>query len=836
MTSPDNLLPHGETFIRNFLVAARWNAATLRLPIQNLWIPDDFGHDSQLPVAVAAMGLVGAAFARVPGSDWANAKPGAAPTGTLSLYDQLKQNGLDFVWQANDGSELLAHYLMGGYGEGDEVGAGQPNMNIDKYFQDNQASSKTPYVFVTVGSDFHAPVGSFPQGKNLLDLVNAWNDATTQPSYDNGAGPWAAALTFDHYVQLLSYHRAGLPHRAFDGVPYWLGVYASRPANKLLHYSASRTLLAAEVLGLVADTASLAKEPGRPTPNPARLAAQQRAWDALVASTHHDYITGTSATSTASTRAGVPIGIPEMDVNAVEQLPRLQLAAAEAAALCAAAVEEIAGGIAVPAGKTTAPVVVCNPLGFFRTGLVSLPGGAAIGARSVAASVGGTAGAVQAADDGSLLFLASAHSLGYDTVYLSTSVDAPAAAGAAVRATGPGVFEISNGLVTAILDAPEGGITSFVDVQAEGPRRNLLGGMGNQLVFYSDTGNIYRYGNEPMPNWAGDPQPDGCTMTPMQPQPTLTWQAQVVESGPVRATVRFEATTLIGAEAYRYVVTYSLVAGEPMLRIGLTGRLPANTSLFCSFPFAGGKVDSLTHGTPCHWSDMTMVPYWPLPLFYATHNFLLPIVNGAVAAAVYHEGMPSWGYDKDGNLLGNVLRNTLGTDHYGAVAADLGTHTQHYALRVPGSLRRLPGANLGAGAAVAGTGQPLREALQFNTPMHARQVAPQPLSNGKYPLSYTLATVTASSAFFTAAKAADLQPGSVVLRLYQPASGGGDVEVAVTTGVNASGATVTTALEGPFLLPDQQPPTATLKGWSDVGFEVVMHRALATVQLTGPSA
>jgi alpha-mannosidase len=48
ITSPDNLLPHGEAFLRNFLVAQTWYAATLGLPVMNVWIPDDFGHDSQL--------------------------------------------------------------------------------------------------------------------------------------------------------------------------------------------------------------------------------------------------------------------------------------------------------------------------------------------------------------------------------------------------------------------------------------------------------------------------------------------------------------------------------------------------------------------------------------------------------------------------------------------------------------------------------------------------------------------------------------------------------------------------------------------------------------------
>jgi alpha-mannosidase len=68
VTSPDNLLPHGECFIRNYLVGSLWAAGALGLPIVNAWLPDDFGQDSQLPVMFEAMGFTGVSFWRVPGA------------------------------------------------------------------------------------------------------------------------------------------------------------------------------------------------------------------------------------------------------------------------------------------------------------------------------------------------------------------------------------------------------------------------------------------------------------------------------------------------------------------------------------------------------------------------------------------------------------------------------------------------------------------------------------------------------------------------------------------------------------------------------------------------
>src|SRR5438045_4022727 len=67
ITSPDSLLPPGEAFIRDYLVGKTWVDATLGLAIRQAWVPDDFGHDAQLPIVLEAMGFEGVGFGRVPG-------------------------------------------------------------------------------------------------------------------------------------------------------------------------------------------------------------------------------------------------------------------------------------------------------------------------------------------------------------------------------------------------------------------------------------------------------------------------------------------------------------------------------------------------------------------------------------------------------------------------------------------------------------------------------------------------------------------------------------------------------------------------------------------------
>lgn len=197
-------------------------------------------------------------------------------------------------------------------------------------------------------------------------------------------------------------------------------------------------------MGVVADVAAGAISGG----NASRLAREQAAWAALVPSTHHDYITGTA-------------GAQYMDVNAAEQLPRLRLSASLAHDLLGDAIEELRLGInpgTAPNAWAT-PVVVCNPLGFPRTDLVSLPQGAGIGVVSLHNSSGDQL--VQQSADGSLLFIASAPSLDYDTVFVNTNQPSSQQATVSISNSGT-TWTLANDLVSVTVDqASQWGITSM---------------------------------------------------------------------------------------------------------------------------------------------------------------------------------------------------------------------------------------------------------------------------------------------------------------------------------------------------------------------------------------
>lgn len=83
---------------------------------RNVWIPDDFGHDSQLPIMMEAMQAKGVAFARVPGS----CECGYCPfNSTTDNWHNVAHRtliskgtgGIEFNWEAADGSSVFAYYM-----------------------------------------------------------------------------------------------------------------------------------------------------------------------------------------------------------------------------------------------------------------------------------------------------------------------------------------------------------------------------------------------------------------------------------------------------------------------------------------------------------------------------------------------------------------------------------------------------------------------------------------------------------------------------------------------------------------------------------------------------
>jgi alpha-mannosidase len=824
VTSPDNLLPHGETTIRNYLVGKTWMQKTFGLPLRQAYVPDDFGHDSQFPVLLAAMGLMGVSFSRIPGS--VNQGPAAEPIlGGQSLSDQLVQNGVDFVWQAADGSTVIAHFMQQHYNQGHGINADDdPDTKIKQYISTNEPSAPTPYMYVPCGDDFAMPdsVG------DLVATATNWNSTNFKGNADD---VYVVVATLDHYLQLIStYVDPSVKHgygpyknlgsMPFFATPYWTGYYASRIENKILHQAATRALLGAETFGAVADLLENPDAFGFQWLAQGRRGAIWNGWQALVPSTHHDYISGTASDAVSTT----------------EQVPLLAGTLALGEGASASAIEQIARQVQATPNAGEIPVAIFNQLGFQANGPCALPPLPGFVPQSIRFE-DSSQSAVQITHDGQYLFLATAPSLGYQAGYLSAAQVTPPEP-ATISSPVTGTWFLSNGVLTANITSLENwAIASLV---VNGDNLFSYGGNGNDLQFYIDKGGIYRFGNEynqDASNFVIDPN---GTLTP--------GPFEVLEEGPLRVWLR--TTTYfksIGTDITgTYIRDYILVAGEPFLRMSFSGAAPLTAggqpttddpwsghpyAVMVRFPFAqpGGKnlirVDKLTYGTPYHWVTQMPVAYWQGPTFQAMHDYLLLQAKGSVLAAIYQSSIPAWAVDDAGAMIGCVVRNSPSTPPgfgYGQNGQDTETHAHHYAIRVP------------SGIEDPKTGAQLQESRILTTPLRAAYVTVPVVDSAavaQFPKCFSLASVTPSSAIITAAKPGTLDSSSLIFRLYQPTNQPLAVSVTLAPQItNNSGVTaeLVTALEDSI----SGSPPLSLDGLS-ISFTVPL--ALATLRV-GPPA
>ena len=101
---------------------------------------------------------------------------------------------------------------------------------------------------------------------------------------------------------------------------------------------------------------------------------------------------------------------------------------------------------------------------------------------------------------------------------------------------------------------------------------SVIAGPANAIRVYSDTGDNYEFGCE------------GGTASNFQPVgSTVAGEASILENGPLRCTATTEATfTAVTGTLYTYRRTYTLVGGEPFLRMSLTGAAPKITDVSAS--------------------------------------------------------------------------------------------------------------------------------------------------------------------------------------------------------------------------------------------------------------
>ncbi|MCU1348337.1 MAG: putative alpha-mannosidase, partial [Acidobacteria bacterium] len=747
ITSAENLTLHTEAFIRNYLLGRQWLTETFGVTASNqMWIPDDFGHDAQLPALLQAMGFTGAGFWRIPAQAGAPSSSigcvSAASTAASTFLDA--SIGLDFTWQANDGSQIQAHWLSNGYCEGNNIGdysssgfgggtippsSGKTEIQSLITAQSTTAIPNPPYMFVPIDCDFTAPY------TNLPTIVANWNANPGIP------GVTVVMASFDHFMQLVA--AAGAPPPVsptsaaypFIPHPYYSGCYGSKPLIKTTHYQTARTLLFTEAMQVVLQAIGNAAAPGA-------LTQLAQAWNDLAPSTHHDYIPGT-APNTADPTKSPCAADGATDVYDDEQVPLLQQALAAAQAVQSDVLGAIAG--ALPAGDAT--VVVFNPLGFGRTAIADL---ASPPAGNFQSSTTDSQNFIPLQDDGNggLLVQASPPSLGYTTITLSTTGANALTGLSGSQPVADGPVTMTNASISAIVDTT--GITSLTT--PNGTTNYLDAAAG--LVFYEDQGNIYRFAMEIPCGGNYKFEPD-ASMTLGNPTITLT------ESGPLRTTAVVTGT--IGGAPW--TITYQLYATDTALRITVTGAAPSGYSVMWRFPFMTAAT-SLTYGTTSHWDtqsprnffDWTPPKGTDLMTFEPTHEFVAAIGMDSYLGAIYHYATPGWAIDTSGAVIGCLLRNTPGMQN-AAWGIDPDAHTVSFAVALPVGLD-----SPGNGAWVSGS--MLAAALDVNNPLAALTVPAS--ATGALPSSMSIASTRDATALVTVAKVGTVDPSQLILRLYQP--------------------------------------------------------------------
>ncbi|GMV52194.1 MAG: hypothetical protein AMXMBFR67_37370 [Nitrospira sp.] len=173
---PDEFLVSGEAHIRNFWLAERLSE---RFGIQNLnigYIPDTFGHISQMPQILRGLGIDTAMIWRGVGGD-----PQMAKT--------------EFLWEAADDSQVLTHWFPDGYYvvgfehfDKPEKTYEETYGRIRRYLERWAARATTDYLLMPYGGDHRLIDRRLPRllkqvNESIQDLGElSW--ATTQEYFD----------------------------------------------------------------------------------------------------------------------------------------------------------------------------------------------------------------------------------------------------------------------------------------------------------------------------------------------------------------------------------------------------------------------------------------------------------------------------------------------------------------------------------------------------------------------------------------------------------------------------------------------------------------------------
>ncbi|KAA9377853.1 alpha-mannosidase [Microbispora cellulosiformans] len=339
----DEFLCSGETLLRNLEYGMR-GAAALGGAMPVGYLPDQFGHCAQMPQILALAGLRRACLWR----------------GVPARVDRDV-----FDWTGADGTTIRTRYLPGGYGNASGLFTGPAEGLPDRvaaFAASMEGWATGGSLLAMCGGDHSAPVREVTtSGLRVATLTEALTADGLAPEHNHGRAGGNGPAVPRVRGELRSHARANiLPGVISARVP--LKQAMARAERTLVRYAeplsalwlarpSSRRHAAGNAPGGRPPGSAVRAHPLGPGHEPPGDAPVQRlldmAWQAVIASSGHDSVTGCCSDETA-----------------------LQVAAriAEAGQTAQAVVDLVSAALAGAAPKGS--LVVVNPSPFERTGLV----------------------------------------------------------------------------------------------------------------------------------------------------------------------------------------------------------------------------------------------------------------------------------------------------------------------------------------------------------------------------------------------------------------------------------------------------------------------------------
>lgn len=309
----DEILPSGESFIRQFLISNEFKEKYIGgPPVSIARSPDAFaGHAATLPKIYKGCGIKNYVFMRSP-----------------------PENKRLFWWQAADSSRIFAYAVPKHYNI-------EIKENMLEEIRNWYNITKYKDVMVLFGEGDH---GGGPRGTDF-EAINKLKKLAYFPKM--------VCSTPESYFSKLSASNLSWPVQAtefgvsgssLNGTPWWNGCYTSQVRVKKLIREAENNLVVAETMATIGS--SLQGKPFSPRVD------FREAWKILLRNESHDVFAGTCVGDAADDAVH--------DLNQVNK---------EAARLLAFGLETI--GTRIETEGTGIPLVVFNPCSWKRTGVVS---------------------------------------------------------------------------------------------------------------------------------------------------------------------------------------------------------------------------------------------------------------------------------------------------------------------------------------------------------------------------------------------------------------------------------------------------------------------------------